>query len=70
MRATEIEIYSKYEMYMSRDRFDLKPILLQFKTELSLYSLFFDKEIVLLSSVEDKSLCALTHMKYTKVPIK
>jgi hypothetical protein len=55
MRATEIEIYSKYEMYMSRDRFDLKPILLQFKTELSLYSLFFDKEIVLLSSVEDKS---------------
>jgi hypothetical protein len=55
MRVTEIEIYSKYEMYMSRDRFDLKPILLQFKTELSLYSLFFDKEIVLLSSVEDKS---------------
>jgi hypothetical protein len=55
MRATEIEIYTKYEMYMSRDRFDLKPILLQFKTELSLYSLFFDKEIVLLSSVEDKS---------------
>jgi hypothetical protein len=45
MRVTEIEIYSKYEMYMSRDRFDLKtyfdlkPIMLQFKTELSLYSL-------------------------------